>query len=290
MLKEEKIFKLLHSAHSKNPKLVNFILGILYPFHPSRINSIPAIICMTLKYWIDTRRSEDRFPNLEKPFKRPAGLVAIGGSLSTERLILAYRNGIYPWCHVGPVKWWAPSERMVLFLEESHISKNLRRTIKQSKFKITFDKAFNEVILACAEPRPKKLPLTWISAGIIDAYMSLYLQGYAHSVEAWDSEGNLAGGLFGVALGGVFFTESLFARKSDASKVAFVTLNCHLQRWGFKINDCKAYTEHHSSLGAKLIKRKEFMKIIEEVRDKKIFLSSWKVDESLDIASWDPSQ
>jgi len=281
---------LLHYAYRIHPGIVNFMLGVAYPFHFHRLRDLPGLCYVLFRDWLNQSNNNGEFPQIEQALRRPDGLLAVGGSLSPTRLIAAYRNGIYPWRHLGPIKWWAPSERMVLFLDEAHLSKTLRRTIRLRTYRITFDSSFTEVIRGCAEPRPGKLPLTWISPKIINAYSQLHAAGFAHSAEAWDTDGQLAGGVYGVAIGGIFFTESLFARKGDASKVAFATLNRHLQEWGFRLNDCKAYTEHHASQGARLIKRAEFMHHLVELRDLPNPLSPWVVDESLDVASWNPAR
>lgn len=270
-------------------RLINWALGVAYPLHPNRIKGLPGLWHMLLRHWLVPSNFSEQFPPVHQALRRPDGLLAIGGDLSVSRLVDSYRHGIYPMCHVGPIKWWAPSERMVLFLEEAHLSKNLRRTLRQRIYRVTFDQAFDDVIRACAQPRPKKLPLTWITPRVIEAYTRLHLQGYAHSVEAWDENNLLVGGLYGVVIGGVFFTESLFARRSDSSKVAFHTLNCHLQKWGFRLNDCKAYSRHHESQGARLIKRSEFMTHLNELRDQIHWSSPWSVDEQLDVSSWKPA-
>jgi leucyl/phenylalanyl-tRNA--protein transferase len=228
------------------------------------------------------------FLPVEKAFKHPDGLLSIGGPLSTSRLIYAYYNGIYPWCHISPIKWWAPRERMVLFLNETHLAKNLRKLIRRRTYRVTFDLAFREVIQACAEVRPKKLPLTWISPQIIEAYIRLHLAGYAHSVEVWDANDNLVGGLYGVAIGGIFYSESQFTRKTGASKVGDATLNCHLQKWGFELNDSKRYSEFLAATGSRFIKRAEFMRHLNKLRDRPNRQHPWVVDESLDVASWNP--
>ena len=146
----------------------------------------------------------------------------------------------------------------MLFIEDFHIERNLRRRLKQKEFSVTFDRDFDAVIRACAEPRPGRLPLTWIRDDIIEAYTRAHHAGIAHSVEVWDEEGNLVGGAYGLAIGRVFFTKSQFSRKRDASKVGFATLNCHLQRWGFVLNDGKHLTGHLAQLGFTLIPRHSF--------------------------------
>lgn len=218
----------------------------------------------------------------------PDGLVDLGGEMTPERLLAAYRRGIFPWCHMGPVKWWSPSKRAVLFLEESRIEKNLRRLIRQGKYRVSFDEAFREVMEGCAEPRAGSYALTWISPRFMDAYARLHELGHAHSVEVWDEEGNLAGGLYGVACNGVFFTESQFARKRDTSKIAFVVLNRHLQHWGYRLNDGKDMTGHLAALGMRDIPRAEFEGILRENESAGLPPGPWRIDPELDVAGWKP--
>jgi leucyl/phenylalanyl-tRNA---protein transferase len=225
----------------------------------------------------------------EEALAAPDGLVDIGGPMTPERLMAAYRRAIFPWCHAGPVKWWAPSRRAVLFLEESRIEKNLRRLLRQGKYRVTFDTAFREVMRGCAEPRAGRYALTWISPRFMEAYAKLHEMGHAHSVEVWDDdEGVLAGGLYGVACGGVFFTESQFAGKRDTSKIAFVTLNRHLQHWGYRLNDGKDMTGHLAALGMREIPRAEFDRIVREHENDRHPPGPWEVDPELDVAGWKP--
>ena len=172
-------------------------------------------------------------------------------------------------------------------LEESRIEKACA-ALRQKKFTVTFDKAFGAVMEACAEPRPGRPALTWITPRFIEAYRALHRAGHAHSVEVWDAEGNLAGGLYGVASGGVFFTESQFARARDTSKVAFVTLNRHLAEWGFVLNDGKAMTGHLAALGMREISRAEFTAILKSRRDAGRPSGRWQADTGLDVAGWGP--
>ncbi len=188
------------------------------------------------------------------------GLLAVGGDLGVERLLLAYSMGIFPWYSEGsPILWWSPDPRLVLFQEELKISRSLRQTLKKGIFRVTFDTAFEEVMRGCAEIRRKDDQGTWITEEMIEAYCSLHEEGFAHSVES-RVEGSLTGGLYGVALGGVFFGESMFSRRSDASKVAFVGLVQRLAGLGFRIIDCQMTTPHLMSLGAREISRAEFLR------------------------------
>lgn len=191
------------------------------------------------------------------------GLLAVGGDLNPERLLLAYKNGIFPWYNPGePILWWSPDPRLVLFPPELHISRSLGRILRQERFQVTFNTRFREVIDACAQsPRPTGEG-TWITLEMADAYCRLNDLGYAHSVEAWE-KGRLVGGLYGIALGRCFFGESMFTKASNASKVAFVTLVKRLEALDFELIDCQVQTQHLMSLGAREIPRKDFIKRIQ---------------------------
>jgi leucyl/phenylalanyl-tRNA--protein transferase len=191
------------------------------------------------------------------------GLLAVGGDLSPERLILAYKNGIFPWYNPGePILWWSPDPRLVLFPGELHISRSLRRLLRKGRFQVTFNTRFRQVIAACARAKRPAGEGTWITAEMEEAYCRLNDMGFAHSVEAWQ-EGRLVGGLYGIALGRCFFGESMFTGVSNASKVAFVTLVKRLEALDFELIDCQVHTQHLISLGAREIPRKEFIRRIQ---------------------------
>jgi leucyl/phenylalanyl-tRNA--protein transferase len=193
-------------------------------------------------------------------YAEPDGLLAIGGDLSPERLLLAYRLGIFPWySEHTPILWWSPDPRLVLFPQELKIAKSLQRVIKKNLFKVTIDRAFRDVIMQCAEVRRNHGEGTWIVPEMLDAYCLLHRLGYAHSVESW-YQGELVGGLYGVALGKVFFGESMFTKRTDASKVALVYLVRLLHQWQFELIDCQVTTNHLKTFGAREIPRKEFLK------------------------------
>lgn len=199
-----------------------------------------------------------RFPPPD--FASPDGLLALGGDLRAERLLEAYRHGIFPWYNDDqPILWWSPDPRAVLFPDKLKVSRSLRKTIRRGDFTITLDTRFAEVMQQCAAPRQQHPQGgTWITPEMFDAYVRLHDFGYAHSVESW-RDGVLVGGLYGVSLGGVFFGESMFARATDASKVALVWLLRQLQAWGFQLIDCQLPSAHLSSLGAEEIRRHEFL-------------------------------
>lgn len=202
------------------------------------------------------------------------GILAIGGDLSPERIILAYQNGIFPWYNEGePIIWHAPNPRFVLFPEKLKISKSMKQIINSKKYKISINKNFNEVIKQCALIKRKNQDDTWITNEMENAYIHLHELGYAHSVEIWNKENELVGGLYGINLGTVFFGESMFHKESNTSKLALITL---IKHFPFKIIDCQVYTEHLASLGAEEINLDAFLQIIvkeskmEEILNKKI--------------------
>lgn len=197
-------------------------------------------------------------------FAEPDGLLAVGGDLSLERLLLAYREGIFPWYSKGyPVLWWSPDPRLVLFPDQLKISKSLGRVLRKGCFRVTFDRSFVDVMEKCAQVPRKFGEGTWIVPEMVQAYQRLHLVGYAHSVETL-YEGKLVGGLYGVSMGRVFFGESMFTEMTDASKVALVYLVALLRRMGFVMIDCQVTTSHLQRLGALEISRHEFMARLRE--------------------------
>ncbi len=201
------------------------------------------------------------FPDPALAETDPDGLLAVGGDLSPQRLVNAYRQGIFPWYSAGqPILWWSPDPRMVLFPERLHLSRSLRKRLRRGTFEVTFDRDFGAVIRACAAPREDQGG-TWITEQMIEAYEGLHRLGLAHSVESWH-QGELVGGLYGVALGSLFFGESMFSTMSDASKVAFVRLVRTLQSAGCPLIDCQVYTDHLASLGAEPIPRARFLELL----------------------------
>jgi len=201
------------------------------------------------------------FPDPE--LAEPNGLLGVGGDLDPARVLLAYRIGIFPWYSEGqPVLWWSPDPRMVLPTAELKVRRSLGKRVRQRRFQITLDTAFEEVVDACRTvPRPGQEG-TWITDDMVDAYVALHRLGHAHSVEAWQ-EGELVGGLYGVSVGDLYCGESMFARASDASKVAFVHLVRQLERWGMPLVDCQVYTDHLARFDAREIPRAEYLERIE---------------------------
>ncbi|MGV6474018.1 leucyl/phenylalanyl-tRNA--protein transferase [Azotobacter vinelandii] len=203
------------------------------------------------------QRDSLSFPPLERALHQPNGLLAVGGDLSAERLIQAYRHGCFPWYQAGqPILWWSPDPRTVLFPRELHVSRSLRKVLRQERFQVSFDRDFAAVIQACAGPRDYA-DGTWITPEMRKAYQELHRRGIAHSVEVWQN-GVLVGGLYGLAIGQLFFGESMFSHADNASKVGFATLVERLERWGFVLIDCQMPTQHLQSFGARSIPRTEF--------------------------------
>ncbi|WP_439888562.1 leucyl/phenylalanyl-tRNA--protein transferase [Pseudomonas sp. MBLB4123] len=212
------------------------------------------------------QRDSLSFPPLERALREPNGLLAAGGDLSAERLIQAYRHGCFPWFQDGqPILWWSPDPRTVLFPQELHVSRSLAKLLRQERYRVTFDQAFAEVIGACAAPRTYA-DGTWITREMQDAYLDLHRRGIAHSTEVWQGE-RLVGGLYGLAMGQLFFGESMFSHVDNASKVGFATLVEHLRDWGFALIDCQMPTQHLHSFGARAIAREQFAELLERHLD-----------------------
>jgi len=229
---------------------------------------------------IPSVRSCFSFPSVENALSEPNGLLAAGGDLSPQRLLEAYRKGIFPWFNEDePILWWSPDPRMVLFPSELKISCSLRKTLKRDHYQIRTDCSFSQVMHACGAPREGQAG-TWIHPEMIAAYTALHEMGLAHSVETW-MDGVLVGGLYGVSLGQVFFGESMFSLVPDASKIAFVHLVKQLQYWEFGLIDCQVKTSHLASLGAREISRREFSQRLDTLIIKLEPGSQWNFDRAL---------
>ena len=211
------------------------------------------------------------------------GLLAFGGDLSPERILLAYRMGIFPWFSSSePILWWSPDPRMILFPGDLHISKSLKRSVKSKKFSATVDTHFSEVITHCAAVPRKRDTGTWITHEMIEAYCTLHKQGYAHSVEVF-FEGDLAGGLYGISLGKAFFGESMFGLKTDASKVALVALVRLARHWKFDFIDCQLPTDHLQEMGAKVVRRGRFLSLLAQTIRRPARTGKWNKDAEVCI-------
>ena len=213
--------------------------------------------------WLDETASP-AFPPTSRALRQPNGLLAAGGHLSPEWLLAAYRRGIFPWFSDGePILWWSPDPRMVVFPDQVRITRSLRKTLRNRRYEVRLDHDFAAVIRACAEPREPGGG-TWITHAIQAAYLRMHALGYAHSVETW-IDGELAGGLYGMALGRAFYGESMFSRRTDASKIAFAHLARFLEQHDFRVLDCQMTTRHLESLGGREIPREAFVRMLGEL-------------------------
>ena len=223
-------------------------------------------------HWLDSPLA---FPDVKRALSEPSGLLCAGGDLEPATIVAAYSRGIFPWFSDDqPILWWSPDPRMVLFPGEFRFSKSLAKTVRAKKFEVRFDTAFADVIKGCAEPRTKDGG-TWIVNEMQTAYSRLHKQGVAHSVESW-RDGKLMGGLYGIALGRMFFGESMFARETDASKVALVALVEKLTRDGFALIDCQQETKHLARFGARPIARADFVRRLQELINSQSTQSHWR--------------
>jgi leucyl/phenylalanyl-tRNA--protein transferase len=228
------------------------------------------------------------FPPVEQALRQPNGLLAAGADLSPERLLDAYRHGIFPWFSAGdPILWWSPDPRMVLFPHEFRISHSLRKTLRKGNYQLRTDTAFEQVMRACAAPRDAEGG-TWIQEEMIEAYVRLHRLGVAHSIETWMPAGSdnnagfeLVGGLYGVGIGRMFYGESMFSRRTDASKIALAHLALQLQRWNFGMIDCQMKTAHLASLGAREIPRRQFLERLQELIHYPDTVTPWHFDHDL---------
>ncbi|MBQ0725443.1 MAG: leucyl/phenylalanyl-tRNA--protein transferase [Gammaproteobacteria bacterium] len=225
--------------------------------------------------WLDPNNDLEPFPSPETSLDEPNGLLAAGGSLNPERLLSAYRQGIFPWFEDDqPILWWSPNPRMVIKPSDTHVSRSLRKIINQGAFDCTFDTAFNDVIHACSSSRELQAG-TWITPSMVQAYQTLFELGSGHSVEVW-LEGELVGGLYGVSIGRVFFGESMFSLCSNASKIGFVFLSEQLNDWGYQLIDCQVQSQHLKSLGASTISRRDFSMMLGQLCPQSVNEQAWR--------------
>ncbi len=224
---------------------------------------------------LDPDQADQAFPSISTALTDPDGLLAVGGCLSTQRIINAYRQGIFPWySDEDPILWWSPNPRLVVFPDQLHISKSLQKTQRKQTFQLSFDTAFADVIQACSMPRAQESG-TWLLPEMQAAYIRLHEEGHAHSMEAW-FQGELVGGLYGIAIGRVFFGESMFHTKTDASKIAFVALAQQLTEWGYQLIDCQVHTDHLASLGAEEVPRSDFAILLRRFLQNKPHATAWQ--------------
>jgi leucyl/phenylalanyl-tRNA--protein transferase len=261
-------------------------LGAAYALKPERAGGLPALALLHVNHLVARR---DALPDPGDALDNPPGLCGIVRDLSAPTLLAAYRRGLHPGGHVAPEKWFSPPERCVLFFQELRIEKSLRKAMRKGRYTVTFDRDFEGVIKACAGRRPGKWRVTWITPRIMHAYSELFDAGYAHSYEVWNEAGELAGGGYGVAIGGAFFGESQFSLERNTSKIGQTALAWHLARWGFLFDDSKHPSPMLINMGCRNIPRDELLAYTAEATRLPGKRGPWETEGDLaEIAEWEP--
>jgi leucyl/phenylalanyl-tRNA--protein transferase len=259
-------------------------LGIAWSLMPARIGGIPTL----LKLCFDEFLAPDyALPDPERALANPPGLAGIVHDFTMPTLLAAYRRGLYPLAHLAPLKWWSPPRRSLLFFDEFHMAKRLRRQMRQGHYTVSFDRDFEGVIASCARRQSAHGHLTWITPKVMRAYAELFDAGFVHSFEVWNDKGQLAGGGYGVAIGGAFVTESQFSREPNTSKIGFSVLNWHLARWGFAFNDGKLMTPTCKDMGFREIPRRDFLERLAAAERRPGHAGRWQVEaDTMTVADW----
>jgi len=258
---------------------LRWFMGAAYACHPKRISSLPYLLYWTLA---DIARGGTDVPDQARTHNPPDTFGGVCRDITPEKIMTAARLGFFPWCHLGPLKWWTRSQRMVLVPSELHIPKRLRREMRKTTYKVTFDRAFDDVIKACAGHRKgRPTGLTWITPQIMRLYSKLFDQGHAHSFEVWSEDGRLIGGGYGIAFGRIFVGESQFSHETNTSKMGFASLHHHLAKWGYVLSDGKDYTQVISSLGFDMIPRAKYEAILKEHAYSGGKEGVWEVEDDL---------
>lgn len=268
-------------------RLRRWVLGTAWALKPKRIGGVPALA----RLWVrELVAPTSGLPDPARPLNA-AGLCGLVHDPSVPALLAGYRSGLIPFAHVGPLKWLSPAERCVLPIGRFHLGKNVRRLMRVGRYTVTFDRDFDRVLRACAGRRAGRWRLTWITPGVMHAYATLHDAGHAHSVEVWNADGDLVGGGYGVAIGGVFFGESMFSRERDASKIASAVLNWHLARRGFMLHDGKWMNPLLASMGYQMMPRDAFRRRLDEATGLPGWPGRWQVEADLPtMAAWQPSE
>ncbi len=273
-------------AKAPNP-VSQLVLGAAYALVPRRLPGLLPLTAVTLRDL--PRIGRALVPDPTHALDHPDGLCGLAGRIGVAELLDGYGRGMFVMSHTGPLKWWAPRHRMTLFFDQARVEKTTRRLLRSKKFRVTFDQAFAEVVRGCAEPRPGRPPLTWITPRVQALFADAHAQGHAHSVEVWEGDA-LVGGAFGLAVGGGFFTESQFHTARDASKIGFAVLNRHLQAWGFAFNDGKHATRYLADCGMIPVTRAEFSRLAATQATAAGRPGRWEVDPALADDGWEPAQ
>lgn len=271
---------------SLTERAARWALGMAWVMSPKRIRGVPNLLHLCFEEFLAPNYA---LPDPESAADEPPGLAGIVHDLSAPMLVSAYRRGLYPFSHIAPLKWWSPPRRSILFFDELHLARRLRRQMRQGGYTVTFDRDFEGVISACAGHRQGRWHLTWITPRIMRAYAELYDSGYAHSFEVWNERGALVGGGYGVAVGRAFTTESQFSREPNTSKIGFAVLNWHLAHWGFAFNDGKLMTPTCHDMGFREIPRSEYLDRLAQASRSPDKKSRWQVETNVSaVADWQP--
>lgn len=271
---------------SAGERLQRVAFGSLRAIQPNRAGSVALLGRLMLGNLL----GQTGLPDPLKAPKSHDGLCGIVRDLSVNTLLEAHSRGLHPASHAGPVKWWSPPERCVLFFDEFHISKRQRARLRQARHTVTFDRDFEAVMMACAARRAGKWPVTWITPRLMHAYAVLHDAGFAHSFEVWNQDNELVGGGYGVAIGGIFIIESQFAREDNASKIGFCVLNWHLARWGFALNDNKGPARHVLEMGFRVIPREDYLARLAGIVRQPGRTGPWHTEADLPtVAAWEPA-
>jgi leucyl/phenylalanyl-tRNA--protein transferase len=274
-------------AETRREQMARWALGVAYACQPKRVSTLPSLLLWSAA---DILRGATRVPDPQRTRPRPDTFGGVCRGLSPGTVLSAARLGFFPWCHIGPMKWWTREQRMVMRPAEFRLSKTTRQLMKKNPYRVTFDTSFDEVMRACSGVRrTSSYSLTWITPHIMRLYSALHEQGHAHSFEVWSADGRLVGGGYGLAVGRVFVTESMFSLESNTSKFGFASLNWHLAKWGFVLNDGKDWAPNLSEAGMALIPRAEHEAVLAEHAQGASAVGSWKVESDLaEIAKWKP--
>lgn len=260
-------------------------LACAWGLMPARIGDVPDVLRAVARDWIAPSRELPDAANAP-----PSGIAGIAHDLSVEILQDAYSHGLYPLAHAGPVKWRSPPRRSLLFFDELHIAKRLRRQMRQGRYTVTFDRDIEGVLKSCAGVRVGRLPLTWITPPVMRAYADAFDAGIVHSFEVWNERGELSGGGYGVAVGGAFSTESQFSHEPNTSKIGFIVLNFHLARWGFAFNDGKLLTPTTRDMGFREVPRGDYLARLSDAMRLAGKPARWSVEADVaTVAEWQPA-
>lgn len=269
-------------------KAERWALGASWACMPGRIGGLPHLARMLATEWL---APDYALPDPEAALAEPPGLAGIVHDFSLPTLMQAYRRGLYPFSHVAPLKWWSPPERSLLFFDELHIAKRLRRQMRQAKYRVTFDTDFEGVIVACAGRRSGRWHLTWITPKIMHRYAEAFDAGHAHSFEVWNEAGALVGGGYGISTGGAFATESQFSLEPNTSKIGFTVLNWHLAKWGYAFNDGKLMTPTCNDMGFRMVPRTDYLARLAAAQRLVGKAGRWQTEADMAaIADWQPGQ